>query len=560
MFEMQEEALNNAKAVALKRLAAETKEMVAAASQVLERLKKEELRLEHDKKERRRAFVSAQEQIRKRADADVDAAAKHLHAALAEIDKQIRTVQEGRSAHLESLQQNRTRLLEEKGIDREKLDELKKELATCIGKIKDIKNKEVLISSYQKWLDGGGQSTLLNAEKAKANAKQLLSQFEEEKEALIAAHSQAEELFENLRRATQSSKANLESEVDSLQLLDDKLGGFSPLGSVTVDLNADSRALMGQINEGLKKLIDLEKEMRDEARWLKSALSIKEGAVKNFIDTSLNGINQDSPVGLATKLYWCQQRMGQQVIQNVNLTLDAVLATISLFHRDITAFESEIGRFNTKLQAALSAVTQFERIKDVQIHITSNFEKVDFIRKLEVINAYARDHRAQLSRDRTNTVPADDIAVLLQNFMGVIGGDGTLEINLASHVTLHGSVVENGSLKSFKRESELEHVSSNGLTSIIMITLLSGLLNMIRGTERVHVAWVTDEVGKFDGPNFIALMQLLKDNLIDVVTASPDISPLHYKRFANRYQLDDGGIIRMCVPKAAKAKLEGAAS
>ncbi len=560
MFEMQEEALNNTKAVALERLAAETKEMVTAAKQVLERLKKEEQQLEHQKQEGRFKFVSAREQIGKRTTTEVAAAMTQTNAALAEIDQQIRIIQEGRAARLESLQQDRTRSLEERGIDRVKLDKLKDELAICVGKINDIRKHAILISSYQQWLEDGGQSTLSNAEKTKANAKQVLSQFEEQKELLIAANNQAEEIFENLRRATQSSKANLESEVDSLQLLDDKLGRFVPFGSVTVDLHADSRALIGKINEGLTKLIDLEKQLRDEARWLKSALSIKEGAVKNFIDISLNDINEDSPVELATKLHWCQQRMGQQVIQNVNLTLEAVLATISLFHRDITAFESEIGRFNTKLQTALSAVTQFERIKDVQIHITSNFEKVDFIRKLEAINVYARDYRAQLGRDRTNTVPAEDIVSLLRDFMSVIGGDGSLEINLASHVTLHGSVVENGSLKSFKRETELEHVSSNGLTSIIMITLLSGLLNMIRGTERVHVAWVTDEVGKFDGPNFIALMQLLKDNLIDVVTASPDISPLHYKRFANRYQLDDGGIIRMCVPKAMKIELEGASS
>ncbi|MBF8178391.1 ATP-binding protein [Herminiimonas contaminans] len=560
MFEMQDEALSNAKAVAQERFSEETKAIVSAANKMLERLNKEEQQLENQKRESRLEFASERAAIGKRATTEVGYLVTSLNAALAAIDQQIRIVEEDLAARRESLQQDRTRALEEKGIDSIKLDRLKIERDVIVGKINDVQKREVLISSYLQWLEDGGPSAVSKAENAKTNAKQVLSQYEEQKELLIATHNDAEELYESLRRAKRDSKANVESEVDSLQRLDEKLGRFAAIGSVTVDLNADSRALIGQINEGLTKLYDLEKELRDEARWLKSELSIKEGAVKSFIDISLGDINENNPVELATKLHWCQQRMGQQVIQNVNLTLESVLATISLFHRDITAFESEIGRFNTKLQTALSAVTQFERIKDVQIHITSNFEKVDFIRKLEAINVYARDYRAQLGRDRANTVPAEDIVSLLRDFMSVIGGDGSLEINLASHVTLHGSVVENGSLKSFKRESELEHVSSNGLTSIIMITLLSGLLNMIRGTERVHVAWVTDEVGKFDGPNFIALMQLLKDNLIDVVTASPDISPLHYKRFANRYQLDDGGIIRMCVPKAAKIELEGAPS
>ena len=560
VHEAQQETLHQVKEAASERMAAEIREVVKQARQTLEDLQKEERLLGEEKKEQRSQFASERNAITKHAIDDIATATAATNTTLATIDRQIQAAQEDRTRRIKSLQQDRTRLLKEKGIDPVKLDELKDALVDCIKEIKGIQDKEILIGHYQKWIGEDGPASLLEAEKKKTSAQQTLTQLEQKKEQMIASHNVAEERFENLRRTTRNSKADLENEAQTLQLLDDSLGRFSPFGSVTVDFNADSIALVGQVKEGLKKLNDLEKDIRDKARKLKSMLSTKESAVKNFIDTSLQGIREDDPIELATKLHWCQQRMGQQVILNVNLTLDAVLATVSLFHRDINAFESEISRFNTKLQNALSTVTQFERVKDVKIHITSNFKELDFIRKLDSINDYHREYRSQLARDRTNTVPDDRIAAILQDFMSVIGGDGTLEINLASHVTLHGSVVENGTLKSFKRESELERISSNGLTSIILITLLSGLLNMIRGTEQVHVAWVTDEVGKFDGKNFIALMQLLKDNHIDVVTASPDISPRYYKLFSNRYQLDDGGVIRKCVPKIANVRIEGVAS
>ena len=60
----------------------------------------------------------------------------------------------------------------------------------------------------------------------------------------------------------------------------------------------------------------------------------------------------------------------------------------------------------------------------------------------------------------------------------------------------------------------------------------------------MHVPWVTDEVGKFDPKNFRALMQMLRDNRIDVVTASPELGPAQQAMFAQRYLFEDRGRIR----------------
>ncbi|MNV67331.1 hypothetical protein D3C71_1601300 [compost metagenome] len=130
----------------------------------------------------------------------------------------------------------------------------------------------------------------------------------------------------------------------------------------------------------------------------------------------------------------------------------------------------------------------------------------------------------------------------------MLGGDGALEVNLASHITLRGSVTDNGVPKVFKRESEFESISSTGLTTLVKVTLMTGLLNTIRGTETVYVPWVTDEVGTIDGGNFVALMRMLQDNWIDVMTASPELGPTQHALFARRYLFEDKGRIREYVP------------
>ena len=144
--------------------------------------------------------------------------------------------------------------------------------------------------------------------------------------------------------------------------------------------------------------------------------------------------------------------------------------------------------------------------------------------------------------------------------MGVLGSDGNLEVNLSQHITLRGSVSDNGRVKEFKRASELESISSEGLTSLVLITLMTALLNTIRGAEPVHVPWVTDEVGKFDPNNFKALMQRLKDNRIDVVTASPELGPAQQSMFAHRYLFEDRGRIREYAPRSQHIQTSSAAA
>ena len=81
------------------------------------------------------------------------------------------------------------------------------------------------------------------------------------------------------------------------------------------------------------------------------------------------------------------------------------------------------------------------------------------------------------------------------------------------------------------------------------------LLNTIRRSEPVYVPWVTDEVGKFDSRNFRALMQMLRNNRIDVVTAAPELGPTQQAMFAQRYLFEDRGRIREYRPLILSSEL-----
>jgi hypothetical protein len=270
--------------------------------------------------------------------------------------------------------------------------------------------------------------------------------------------------------------------------------------------------------------------------------------VRELVEASLERVADGSEILRAGELCTCYKLIGPQIANDVNITLKTLLANIGAFQKSLSSFEREVAAVNRRLQAGLSEVRCFERIKDLRLDIITNFENLGFYKKLSRMDDVVRRHANEHGKDFSRELPPDETARALGDFMSVLGADGSVEVNLSSHITLKGAVSDNGLRKEFKRASELENISSEGLTSLILITLMTALLNTIRGADPVHVPWVTDEVGKFDPTNFRALMTMLVDNRIDVVTASPELGDAQQAMFSQRYLFRDQGRISVYAP------------
>ena len=295
----------------------------------------------------------------------------------------------------------------------------------------------------------------------------------------------------------------------------------------------------------------VEASIKQRFSTLRQALTGKDNAVRELVEASLERVSEGSNISRAAELCISYKFIGPQIANDVNITLKTLLANIGAFQKAIQSFEKEVGAFNRRLQEGLTGVRCFERIKDLRLDIITNFENLGFYKKLARMDDIVRQHANEYGKDYTRELPPDETARALGDFVSVLSADGSVEVNLSSHITLNGSVTDNGQRKEFKRASELENISSEGLTSLILITLMTALLNTIRGAEPVHVPWVTDEVGKFDPKNFLALMRMLQDNRIDVVTASPELGPAQQAMFSQRYLFEDRGRIREYSPLPA---------
>lgn len=474
-----------------------------------------------------------------------NAAQKDCDAALLALDTHINQVRTDMEQTVKNINMQLQAKLAESGVDVESLADLENKRNECLKHINELTERQPIIEAWRVWLDKVGPIKLSQLEADAHQTKEYatadstkLSEHGNLMQKQFEAYGKTLSLLEEQHRA-------LARDVSLLKQLLEDFGDYQAVGQSMVTETMAIKELQGLVSEARAALFKTKESITKQSNMIRQSLTARESQVKELVSTSLEAVAGSDDIRRAEELCTCFKLIGPQVANDVNLTLKTLLAHIGSFQKSIHAFEKEVEGFNKRLQAGLNEVRRFERIKDLHLDIITNFENLGFYKKLNRMNDIVRQHNAEVGKDYSSELPPDETARALSEFMSVLGSDGNVEVNLSTHITLKGSVTDNGQNKEFKRASELENISSEGLTSLILITLMTALLNTIRGAEPVFVPWVTDEVGKFDPKNFLSLMLMLQENRIDVVTASPELGPAQQAVFSRRYLFEDKGRIRI---------------
>jgi len=552
----QTETLKNALATAKLKVETEKRNAVALATSELARLKGEIDTLRSQLRNLQRELDEQLTAIKAAHDGQRTSAKKLQDTAIAAIDGNITRLGTELQATLKSIAAQLTEHLSAAGVDVERLAELKGRASAVSEDVRVREEKEPLVARWRVWVTAGGVArveTLKNAalRAAEASRQQTTKLTESDGKAEIATRE-----FDKAVDGNRKRLEDVDDEVEVLDGLDVEFGDYQATGESVIDIKTTARELRGKVQADRNALAKAAEAVTKRASTIRQALTARDNAVKELVEASLQRVLEGSDISRAAELCTCYKLIGPQIANDVNITLKTLLANIGAFQKAIQSFEKEVAAFNRRLQDGLNEVRCFERIKDLRLDIITNFENLGFYKKLARMDDIVRQHANEFGKDYTRDLPPDETARALGDFVSVLSSDGSVEVNLSSHITLNGSVTDNGQRKEFKRASELENISSEGLTSLVLITLMTALLNTIRGAEPVHVPWVTDEVGKFDPKNFLALMHMLQDNRIDVVTASPELGPAQQAMFSQRYLFEDKGRIREYSPLGALANIE----
>ncbi|MHA7678582.1 ATP-binding protein [Cupriavidus sp. PET2-C1] len=512
-------------------------------AETISRLTKELKALDQAQAEHVASAKQELQRIESRFDSELWNAGIAAKSEASDFDSRREAIKKQAANQVAALTARRNERLRAHNLDPEKFEKWDARRREIDGILRTLENKAVLVEQWRAWLTSNGPAELIRLEEAACDTNTALSKADAAIKGHEFAVQRAIEAYRVQQKAFDEAIADLTDQINKLKALEAELPPPMHV-DVSIDPGMTAAQLAINVSAAQSKYASTTRRITELHNTIYNRLTAGENNVKEFVERSVAEVSNDR-IEKARALVRCHRNIPAEIVANLNNTLRVILDTIERFHSAILSFETEIKRFNKNLGKGLQSVQQFERIRGLEIEMVTDFSDLGFMERLKQVSKFASETHFTLGRaGQRRQVPDDAAEIVLHEFANTIASGGRLEVDLSQHIRIRGKVLENEVEKTFHRESELENVSSNGLTSIILITLLLGMLNMIRGTDDVYITWVTDEVGKFDGPNFIALMDMLRDNRIDVITASPDLNPRHYRKFAQRYRLEDMGVIR----------------
>ncbi len=205
---------------------------------------------------------------------------------------------------------------------------------------------------------------------------------------------------------------------------------------------------------------------------------------------------------------------------------------ISEFHNKLTQFHKEVGRFNIDIQKALNQTNVFRCISSITIHFDSSLEKLKYWNDVTEFNAI---HQAWASSGRE--MPTAEFAEGLKRLVSHWEVREGIRAERRKLINIRGDVVENGNPKTFRTTADLEKLSSNGLSYLILCTIFVAFIRKIRGDASVQITWAVDELLDLDSRNIHDLLLMLQQNGIRLFSACPEANLDILVQFAKLYRV-----------------------
>lgn len=468
---------------------------------------------------------------------------------LLRLDGSLKAISTAEATDVRTLTQDKLARLQQNGVDPDKLREVDRQVQTQDDEVKRIEKLQSLVSDWKTWKERAAKrEPKLRSEIGElevVETKQGLS-LEEivryEKDAIIKhdnVMATAEKEIERLRAALRSC--------DMLPILTahdipSSLRPFPEAANESVLVTvATLEAKAGQLVAGYRDSIQ---RLRASIGLVRSAMmNAHHSVIRDFYDQT-DAAKSDDPLVWVKDLWQWFDIRHQEMRQTLVETAKNTAGQIRNFYNELKEFNREVGRFNDSLQTGLkrkimvdeAGRNRFDKLTDLEVIVTSSLAEEKLWGPLE---AFIDHLDSQAGRLRDNDVPSDEFVAALTRVLSTWGSDSSMKVELSNQVRIRGEVIENSNRKKFASAAEFKSVSSSGLSCIVLMAVLCGFVHMVRGASKAIVTWAIDETGRLDARNIRAMLDVLKDNNIRLVTATPELPKRSMQQFDCLVQVTD---------------------
>lgn len=460
---------------------------------------------------------------------------RDLNQARAEIDVRADEAEKRYKENLAQIEADRATKLKASGVDMAALRQLDEQIKTAQDQLQSIDNARNRVAAWRLWLASEWSQHHVYEDALKTARKR---KAEEEHAKVACMKSWGEDkttrarVLQVLRKGLDEIATEQQKVSKHLQLLEpyDIAAHSVPLFDPAWQL----AALIGQYVLQVGELRSSEERLAREVDAIKRAFTAHRlSPPDQYYDTHRQTIGPDRAARArewvpAFKEWYTREHLHYQNLLRVDAR--TIAEAVGDFRNRMDSFHRKVLQFNRELQESLNANQGFESIGQLSVEIVSSIRELDYWDTIEKV----MDARTDWQGDELVDLPPPAFATALRELLDHWHLKEGIQAELTNLVRIQGEVVENGNRRPFKKAEDLETISSNGLSYIVIVLIFVAFINRVRGNAPVNVVWALDEIKDLDLGNVELLMDILNKNNVTLVSACPDPDPDVLALFRNR--------------------------
>lgn len=208
----------------------------------------------------------------------------------------------------------------------------------------------------------------------------------------------------------------------------------------------------------------------------------------------------------------------QQTLSLLIGEASSIINVVVSFKQLLEDFHLKIQQFNRELQQSFDNSPHFDSFNQLEVKVISKIKELEY---WQAIDEVSKTHQTW-SFSSNQQLPPDSFVDTLRQLLNHWELKAGIQADLKQLIRIEGSVVENQQKRIFKKAGDLETISSNGLSYLILCNIFVAFINRIRKNKNIAIVWALDELKDLDSANVSRLLELLKQENISLACAFPD--------------------------------------
>lgn len=414
------------------------------------------------------------------------------------------------------------------GIDPERIKAVQAEVQSLKSEIKFAESKRQDMNAWLSFVETiKPQMEKENAAVERFNV--AITTVQQEKEQVTQAFTTTEE-------GLVKQKTEERTQRDRLEETFKRASGFLDVPENAPDEPCLEKGLAPSVS--VQDAID---NMRELARSIKSSdlkfnsivnrlmeeLKSKEGPVSEFFRLRHDNDTRTGFISLNDWFSGEHEAIRDSILESLRIMCQPIAEAFTR----LKEMNDEARNAGRRLTKQIKETTRFKNIKSVDLVVKSALTDQPFWPDFENFSMVNQKFNSDIIRDEKSVLELNEA---LMRLMKHWKHEGAPVIDIKDMLYVEGRLTEGNQVHELTQDTKIENVSSEGGQTVIRLILLCAAFNLIRKDTQTRFVWCVDEIGRLDRDNSKALIGMLSDHNIVLVTASPDADAKVRAEFANR--------------------------